>query len=149
MLNDWVTQALLSCPFFNWIVVFLLLNSWYMLDIPLYQICDLGFFSPSVFVFIFFTVPFKRTVLYFDEVLSLSFLRMCLLSTNLLPNPRSQRFSPVFSSRSVTSFKFYVSVCDLYWVNFCLQWEVWITVPFFPLNMDIQHCYLKKYLFLH
>lgn len=50
-----------------------------------------------------------------------------------MPNSRSQRFLlcfvlEVFCSTSVNRLRFYVFVSNPYWVNFYLEWEVWIKV---------------------
>ena len=51
--------------------------------------------------------------------MSCTFVLTCKKS---LPNPRLQRFSPMYSF----CFRIYISVYDLFWVNFYIWYKVWI-----------------------
>lgn len=47
-------------------------------------------------------------------------------SKKILPDPSSQRFSPMFSFRHMYySFMLWLSICNLFWVNFCICYTDW------------------------
>lgn len=98
--GDCLTQV--HCPLLNWIVYFccwiiVLSILWLLIS---YQIFDLNIFSLILWLaqsFKFWQSPIYQ---YF-----LLWLMLLVLHPSTLPNPRSQRFSPMFFSNS---FRFYI-----------------------------------------
>lgn len=100
------------------------------------QICNLQMFSQSLQLVFHYLKSLRLEFFKFDEaqcILFLSFMTSHAFGSEYkkyLLKQSSQTFSVVFI-QNFCSFRFYIWISDLFWVNFNLWCETEINIPFF------------------
>ena len=107
------------CQFFN------LFYCWFFRDLfildtnPFSDVGSIDIFNLGLTFHFLYGVLWRPNIFNFDDVCQIYLFVFDVISKKLLPNQCSQRFMPLFSSRSFTILGVIFSwVSDLFWVKF-------------------------------